>query len=211
MVRPEILDRLDAASPAARASHRDLRLINRLQGSRAWIGCQLKERHRRGEGVLEVGAGAGDLGRALGALVPALAGLDRGPRPRHWPPTARWFRTDLLDFSGWEQFPVVIGNLFFHHFDGKQLDRLGARINRHARVIIANDPLRARRTERLFALLCPLVRAHPVTRHDGRVSIAAGFRHDELPRLLGLEPDRWAWRTSETWHGACRLVAVRRS
>jgi hypothetical protein len=56
-----------------------------------------------------------------------------------------------------------------------------------------------------------LIRAHQVTRHDGRVSIAAGFRHDELPRLLHLDPAVWTWRVQETLLGACRLVAKRRA
>ena len=80
-----------------------------------------------------------------------------------------------------------------------------------ARMIVACEPLRLHRTARLFALICPCIRAHPVTRHDGRVSIAAGFRHDELPRLLGLDPAVWHWRVSATWRGASRLVAVKRS
>jgi hypothetical protein len=63
----------------------------------------------------------------------------------------------------------------------------------------------------LFSLLCILIRAHPVTRHDGRVSIAAGFRNDELPNLLRLDPAEWSWQVRESRFGACRLVAERRS
>ena len=210
-VRPEILDGLPQDSPAARASRGDLRIINRLLGSRAWFGSVLRERRRAGERVLEIGAGTGELGWALSAIVPDLAGLDLGRRPIDWPQPGRWFQTDVLEFAGWAGFPLVIGNLFFHHFDREELGRIGAQLSRHARVIVASEPLRARRTERLFSLLCLLIHAHPVTRHDGRVSIAAGFRHDELPRLLRLDPAIWNWRVRETWRGACRLVAERRS
>jgi hypothetical protein len=105
----------------------------------------------------------------------------------------------------------VIGNLFFHHFDSGQLERIGAHLGRDARLIIASEPRRARRNERLFSLLCILIRAHPVTRHDGRVSIAAGFRNDELPNLLRLDPAEWSWQVRESRFGACRLVAERRS
>jgi hypothetical protein len=56
----------------------------------------------------------------------------------------------------------------------------------------------------------PLFRANHVTRHDAHVSIAAGFRADELPRILGLEPSDWDCRCTTTVLGAYRLVAVRR-
>ena len=209
-VQPEILDSLSPDSAAARASRRDLRLINRLLGSEAWFKGVLQDRRHSGESVLEIGAGTGELGRALCAVVPDVAGLDLGRRPHGWPPHAPWFETDVLVFTDWADYPVVIGNLFFHHFDRPALAHLGARFNEHARVIIANEPLRQRRTMALFTLICPLIRAHPVTRHDGRVSIAAGFRLDELPLLLQLDPAVWHWRVQETWLGSCRLVAERR-
>lgn len=208
-VRPEILDELSPDSPAAQASRRDLRIINRLQGNQAWFEGVLQDCRHTGESVLEIGAGTGELGRALGAIVPDLAGLDLVRRPMAWPQQAPWFETDVLDFTGWADYPIVIGNLFFHHFDNAGLARLGSRLNEHARVIITSDPLRVRRTTTLFSLLCPLIGAHPVTRHDGRVSITAGFRHDELPHLLQLDPTLWRCRLQETWLGSYRMVAER--
>jgi hypothetical protein len=208
-VQPEILDQLSPFSPAALASRRDLRIINRLLGSRAWFADALRRERRDGEAVLEIGAGTGELGRALNRIAPGLAGLDLGPRPAGWARDAPWFQTDVLRFDGWKNFPVVVSNLFFHHFGSDDLAALGARFNAHTRVIIANDPLRERRSQVLFSLFCPLIRAHPVTRHDGQVSIVAGFRHDELPRLLQLEPTLWRWRVEATWLGGARLVAVR--
>jgi len=210
LVRPEILDGLSQDSSAAQASRRDLRIINRLLGSQAWFKDVLRDSRQTGESVLEIGAGTGELGRALSAIVPDLAGLDLGRRPIAWPPQAPWFETDVLDFTDWADYPIVIGNLFFHHFDRARLAHLGARLNEHARVIIASDPLRVRRTTTLFSLLCPLIAAHPVTRHDGLVSITAGFRHDELPQLLQLDPSIWRWWVQETWLGSCRLVAEKR-
>lgn len=209
-IEPEILDGLDPASLAARASRRDLRRLNWLLGSTAWFERSLRQHRRAGEAVLEIGAGTGELGRSLRAVAPDFAGLDLIPRPADWSGSIPWFETDVLVFDGWARFPVVIGNLFFHHFDDAQLSQLGARMN-DARVIVASEPLRLNRTARLFSLVCPCIRAHPVTRHDGRVSIAAGFRHDELPRLLGLDPEIWSWQVSSTWLGASRMVAVKRS
>ena len=211
VVLPELLDELPQDSLAARASRRDLRMINLLLGSTAWFKKTLLELYRPGEYVLEIGAGTGELGRALHAVVPNVAGLDLCGRPPDWPKPTAWFQANVLEFAEWAAYPVVISNLFFHHFDRVGLAQLGAKLNEHARVIVASDPLRGRRTGRLFSLLCPLIRAHPVTRYDGRVSIAAGFRQEELPRLLQLDPSVWSWRVQENWLCSCRLVAVRRA
>ena len=178
-------------------------------GSETWFGRVLRRHLRADEAVLEIGAGTGELGRSLRTVAPSIAGLDLVSRPADWPETARWFETDALTFTGWAGFPVVIGNLFFHHFDDEQLAQLGVRLS-DARLIVASEPLRLNRTARLFSLICPFIGAHPVTRYDGRVSISAGFRHDELPRRLRLDPAVWSWQVSATWRGASRLIAVKR-
>jgi len=210
VVRPELLDELPQDSPSAISSRRDLRIINRMLGSSTWFRQVLRGHYRPGEKVLEIGAGTGELGQVLHRIVPDLAGLDFARRPIDWPSDADWFETDVFAFERWAVYPIVIGNLFFHHFDGVALAQLGAILNEHARVIVASEPLRTRRTKRLFSLLCPLIRAHPVTRYDGCVSIDAGFRQDELPRLLCLDPEVWDWKVHETWIGSCRMVAERR-
>jgi 2-polyprenyl-3-methyl-5-hydroxy-6-metoxy-1,4-benzoquinol methylase len=214
LVTPELLDSLPEGAPAARRSRRDLRIINGLMGNARWFRRTLAGRARAGERVLEIGAGDGALGRSLmGAdgFGGVVTGLDLAGRPPSWPERAPWIQGSALEFSGWEEFPVVAGNLIFHHFQDGELAALGAHLNRHARLIVASEPSRTPGAARLFSMLCPLIGADPVTRHDGRVSIEAGFRGDELPRLLGLDPCAWSWRVGESWRGAYRLVAERRS
>jgi hypothetical protein len=48
-----------------------------------------------------------------------------------------------------------------------------------------------------------------VTREDIHTSIRAGFRGDELPELLGLDPTEWQVHTSCTPLGAYRMIAQR--
>ena len=206
---PEILDSLPPDDPAAQSSRRDLRWFNAVLGGARWARRTLRARVRHGEHVLEIGAGAGELGASLARTGFAPDGLDREPRPAAWPAAARWHQTDVLAFDGWHDYEVVIGNLIFHHFDADALRTLGVRMAAHARLIVACEPVRRRHFQWLFAALCTLVGGNHVSRHDGQVSIEAGFLGHELPALLGLDPKVWRWRVATTWRGMYQMVAER--
>ena len=207
---PEILDSLPPDDPAARHSRRDLRVFNEVLGGVRWLRRAVSARMRSGERVLEIGAGTGEFGASLARQGVALDGLDREPRPAVWPAAARWHQTDALTFEGWSDYDVVIGNLIFHHFDADALGMLGRRMAARTRLIVACEPVRRRRFQWLFAALCALVGANRVSRHDGRVSIEAGFLGNELPTLLGLDAEVWSWRVTTTVRGMYRMVAERR-
>ncbi len=206
---PEILDLLPPGHSDAQHSRRDLRLTNRIMGNWRWFEQSLPTRLRPGESVLEIGAGTGELGRQLQGANLAVDGLDLWPRPSGWPDGRRWHQTRAEEFSEWERYPVVIGNLIFHQFDHETLLRLGTHLERHCRMILACEPLRRRSSQWLFAAAARVFGANHVTRHDARVSIAAGFRGDELPRLLGLTPSHWQWQVQPTALGAYRIIARR--
>jgi hypothetical protein len=116
----------------------------------------------------------------------------------------------LFTFNGWADYPVVIGNLFFNHFDSAQLAALGEWINRNARLIVVGDLRRGRIQQCFFAGLARSLRANYVSRHDGWVSVGAGFRGKELPHMLGLDPKLWSW-TMPAHYFAYRMIAVRRT
>jgi SAM-dependent methyltransferase len=210
-LEPEILDSLSPGHPDAVHNRRDLRLVNRVMGNHRWFGRVLPRLLHRGEKVLELGAGTGELGLRLAVSGIAVDGLDLWPRPVGWPGARAWHVADLRGFSGYAEYPVVIGNLIFHQFSETDLAALGAELRGHARVILACEPARRRRFQFLYALFAPLFGANHVSRHDGRVSIAAGFRGGELPRLLGLEPRTWDCRCTSTLLGGYRMIALRRA
>lgn len=114
-----------------------------------------------------------------------------------------------MRFSEWAEYPVVFASLFFHQFSDDALAQLGERLRQHVRVFIACEPVRSRVFQAFFAALCPLIGAGRVTRHDGHVSIAAGFRGKELAERMGFTAPAWKCRLQTTWRGAYRFIAVR--
>jgi hypothetical protein len=100
--------------------------------------------------------------------------------------------------------------MIFHQFTAAELTSIGARLQASARLILACEPERREKSQRLFRVIAPLFGASHVSCHDGDVSIAAGFQGDELPRLLGLDAGEWVWRCSATMLGANHMIAWRR-
>lgn len=208
---PEILDSLPSEDSRAKHSRRDLRIFNALLGGTSWLRRTVQSSVHPGERVLEIGAGSGELGASLTRRGFTTDALDVAPRPAAWPQNARWHQADALGFADWSDYHAVIGNLIFHHFDTDALRTMGTRMSPHIRVIIACEPARRRIFQRLFAMLCTIVGANDVSRHDGRVSIEAGFLGDELPCLLGLDAASWRWKVTTTLRGMYRMVAQRRA
>jgi hypothetical protein len=207
---PELLDSLPPEHPDARHSRRDLRIINRVMGNHRWFARVLPPLLRAGETALELGAGAGELASRLAARGAAVDGLDFCPRPPGWPPTRAWHTGDLREFAGYPSYAAVYGNLIFHHLSDAELAALGATLRRTARLILASEPRRSLRSQRLIAMFGRALGANRVTLHDAHVSIAAGFVGDELPRLLGLAAPDWEISCSTNFLGACRMIARRR-
>jgi SAM-dependent methyltransferase len=187
-----------------------LRLVNRVMGNAPWFAQTLARHIRPGEHVIELGSGTGELFARLRTVTPLVDGIDRIPAPPNWPSSGRWHQSDIQTFAGWNAYSVVIGNLILHHFDDASLRSLGRAISPPARLLLFSEPTRKRRIQLFWNIAAPLGGANHVTRHDGYVSIAAGFHDDELPHALGLDPSVWRWTISHTWLGAYRLIAERR-
>lgn len=207
---PELLDSLPFDHPDAAHSRRDLRIVNAFMRSKAWFSKTLPGLVRPGEAVLEIGSGTGELGIHLRSRGLPVDGLDLWPRPAAWPAGSQWHQADLKSFTGYGSYPVVMANLILHQFSNAELSGLGALLRRHARVIVANEPQRKRLSQAVMAVVGPLLGANHVTLHDARVSIAAGFVADELPRALGLDCGDWDCTCAYAAPGVLRMVAVRR-
>jgi 2-polyprenyl-3-methyl-5-hydroxy-6-metoxy-1,4-benzoquinol methylase len=210
MLHPELLDALPPDHPDAIHSRRDLRVINRIMGNHRWFERTLPPLLRSGESILELGAGTGELTQSLAARGMHVTGLDLCPRPVGRPERQHWLQSDLTTFPSYANYPVIIGNLILHHFSDETLGQLGRQWRRHARLLLFSEPVRRRFSQHLIRGLGPIFGANRVTLHDAAVSIAAGFRGDELIRQLDLPDTEWTCSITCTLGGAYRLVARRR-
>jgi len=212
VVQPEILDTLSPDDPGAVANRRDLRFLNRFMGNWRWIARNLAGVYRPGVRVVEAGAGEGDLGFYLWKKVRGLAvsdyeGLDLWGRPAAWPNGAGWSRIDLRNYEPDPAPGILVVNLLLHQFEDEALRDLGESLQ-HIPVWIINEPLRVRWAVWGLALMRPFG-LHPVSWHDGRVSIGAGFRGRELANLLGADGRGRTCRISQDVRGAYRLLSWR--
>lgn len=209
--QPELLDSLPPQHPDALHNRRDIRLTNRIMGNYRWLLRTLPPLLRPGESVLELGAGTGELALSLHAAGTPVDGLDLWPPPENWPADRSWHRGDLRAFPHYDRYPAVFGNLIFHQFTDGELAELGQKLRPTARLILACEPARWRKSQWLYRLLGPLFGANQVSLHDAHVSIGAGFLGDELPLALGLDPAEWTWHCHTTGFGAYHMVASRRA
>lgn len=209
VVEAEILDSLPPDAPVARRNRRDLRLINALMGNERWFARTAFPHLPPDACVVDLGAGEGRLGLALARQRPdaRASGIDLIPAPPAWPAGYAWTQGDWREAS-LAKADAVLGNMILHQFEDPDLRALGQRIAASSVCLLAFvEPARSAWHVWQLRLLAPAL--HPVTRHDGAVSIRAGFRGAELPALLGLDAPRWRVSVNHTPLGAYRLLAER--
>ena len=205
VIEPEIMDDMDPDDPMAIRSRRDLRMINFIMGNDRWIRAQVsKNRAAAAKGIVELGAGGGELIGSLARYGPA-SGFDLVPKPKHLSDEITWNQGDMWDREEEISGGVLVANLFLHHLEAAELGRLGEIASRFDLLAFV-EPLRTSDALWMGERLLPIV--GEVTKHDMIVSIRAGFVAGELPELLGLSDD---WKISErsTWRGGHRVLALR--
>ena len=196
-VAPEELDSLGADDPAAQRSRNDLRRLHVAMGTLSImtnaLGAEFNPSPVR---ILELGAGDGSLAlrfaRKQAALLPnvSLTLLDRqqvveestlqGLREAGWSPkvaTADVF--DWLDGTAEGPWDIIFANLFIHHFQGEDLNRLVNAVASSTSIFFCCEPRRSS-VSLIGSHLVGLMGAGAVTRKDAVLSVHAGFRDQEL-------------------------------
>jgi SAM-dependent methyltransferase len=182
----------------------DIRLVNRWLGGYRVVLYHLRrlvERHPRASyRVLDVATGSADIplrvarwARSRGMRMEIVA-TDLHPGTLEWArrhasaeADVRIEAADALDLPYADgSFDIVLCSMALHHFDERdQLLRVLGEMDRVARIGgIVNDLRRSRPALLGAELLAATVwRAHPVTRHDGPLSVRRAFTPAELDEL----------------------------
>ncbi len=186
LIEPELLDH---ASPAeAHGNLLDIIRLNQHFGGHGIIRKMLAgvvaptERFT----VLDVGAASGDTARLItssypGATVFSLdlnrVNLANAPGPKLLGDAFRLpFRDGAFDF--------VFASLFLHHFtDAQVVELLRGFYCLSSRALLISDLERHFLSYWFLPATQPFLRWHPITVHDGPVSVRAAFTADELRRL----------------------------
>jgi hypothetical protein len=189
-----------APDELARGNLRDITRVNRWFGGLSTATSLLRslappERFS----LLDVGAASGDHARAFQRAFPGCftVSVDLSERNLAAAPPHRLvadaFRPPFCEAS----FDYVFCSLFLHHFGDEEVTRLLACFGRLARrAVVVTDLERHNFPYWFLPATQWLFRWNPITLNDGPVSVAAGFRIQELERLA--------------WHAGLRQPVVRR-
>jgi SAM-dependent methyltransferase len=194
-VEPELLDALPADDARAVHSRRDLRRINRWMGHDRLLAKRLSRRPAP-EKVVDLGCGDGSLLLKVASRVAPMLSrtelvlVDRQPvvSPQTLAELKRFHgtvRVETADVVAWlessENTPrsLMVANLFLHHFQSRELERVLSAVAARTRWFIALEP---RRNLLAWGMSClvGIIGCNAVTRHDARVSVRAGFRKPDL-------------------------------
>ena len=186
ILRPELLE--SAASKLADRNLCDIARINRWFGGHRALLRVLKKLalRQRQFSLLDVGAASGDMGECIrqhfqNAMVVSLDHhsfhLRRTPGPRL---AADAFQLPFLP----KTFDFVLCSSVLHHFSDCEVIELIAELRRFARhALIVLDLERHLLAYHFLPITRRLLGWSALTVHDGRVSVAAGFRPEELANL----------------------------
>ena len=186
VITPELLD---GAPPLdAIPSLRDLVRINRYLGGYSTLRSMLRHLVKPTErfSLLDIGAASGDMGKVVLEGYPNARVISFDYKLNHLTPApypklaGDAFALPFKDAA----FDFVFSSLFLHHFDNAQVVTLLGGFRRTARrAVLATDLERGPLAAAFLPATAWLFGWHPITLHDGPVSVRAAFKRDELLEL----------------------------
>jgi SAM-dependent methyltransferase len=222
VIGSEILDGRDVDPIERERSHRDIERSNVLFGGRRAAMRVLRplfdelSRESRGASLLDVGTGLADLpwrareiARRRGVRLYTI-GLDGVPSlvraASHRVNAAVCGDALTLPIAD-RSVDIVLCSQLLHHFEHERALRLISELDRVARRrVLVSDLRRSWVAASGFWLASVLLRFHPITRHDGTISVMRGFTEGELGGMVvaatGVQPAirrRLGYRLTASW------------
>lgn len=224
-IRIEILDDPSVDPSLRERSHRDVELSNVLFGGRRAVMLALRPvfdeiaragSHSLPATLLDIGTGLADLpwrareiARRRGlklhtvAMDGAFSLLARCRNRVNEPVCGDALTLPFADGS----VDIVLCSQLLHHFDHDPALQLIAELDRVARRrVIISDLRRSWVAATGFSVAAFALGFHPITRHDGRLSVLRGFTEGELGGMVvaatGVQPAirrRLGYRLTATW------------
>jgi SAM-dependent methyltransferase len=218
----EIMDDLLCAGEVVHQTLRELEFINKWLGGNAVtitaLTRLLKDRPENGTiTIVDLGCGGGDMLRMIQRWAAAkvisvkLIGIDANP---HIIAFARERLQDLpeieflsLDIFSDEfknlRFDIVLGTLFYHHFNDDQLSTFFKNLRVQARKgIIINDIHRHPLAYYSIKWLTTLFSHSSMVKFDAPLSVLRAFKKEEITRILknaGIREFRLQWKWAFRW------------
>jgi 2-polyprenyl-3-methyl-5-hydroxy-6-metoxy-1,4-benzoquinol methylase len=186
MLRPELLDSAEQA--LADRNLRDLARINRWCGGHRVLLRVLRDlvSPREKFSVLDVGAASGDMGQCIRKKFPHATVILSDYRGSHLRSAtlprvaADAFRLPFLP----KAFDFVVCSSFLHHFsDGEVINLIRRTKSLARRALIILDLERHPIPYYFLPMTRRVFKWSTLTLHDGPISVAAGFRTEELAFL----------------------------
>ena len=200
IIQSEILDHLSPDDPRVFHARKDLRLINALMNHARILRSSIFPQLNMGRSlrIVEIGCGDGALAYEIfkkWGKLPAGSRFDFVDKAGS---VSRQVKRDLGEL-GWkvnefeadvfhwiqsspDSYDLCFASLFLHHFDEHELKLLFSHLSQKTERFICIEPRRDR-FGLLGALGLRLLGCDPVTLHDAKVSVRAGFHHQELSRI----------------------------
>lgn len=217
----EIMDDFNCSGQVVFQTLRELEIINRwLGGNKVTLDAlrkMLVKVHGQHLTIADLGCGGGDmlkriadLGRKNG-MVMQLTGVDANPhiieiarKNCEAYPEISFETTNILsiEFSQ-KQFDIIVGTLFFHHFDDQTLCEVLSRLVKQVRVgLIINDIHRHWLAYSSIRLLTRLFSSSSMVRFDAPLSVRRAFvRMDWITMFdkCGIAHYSLAWKWAFRW------------
>ena len=219
---PEIMDDLSCSGEVVAQTLHELDVINRWLGGHevTLSGVRTMLKAHAGTAaitVVDLGCGSGDLLRKLADFGRSrnlnlhLTGVDANPNIVDYArrQSARYPEIEFLaqDVRAPEfllrQYDIIIGTLFFHHFEDSVLKKLLPQLIGQSRIgVLINDIHRHALAYHSIRLLTRLFSRSAMVRFDAPLSVRRAFRRQDWDRLLpecGIREFRMRWKWAFRW------------